>query len=225
MDRRSSSRAFTETVEVAAQPRELRIRLADLAGVSGDMRAVASLFAGVYEPFRAMKGAGARREAWVAFVAAEGLRVEDLDPQPGEDAVRALACALVRAGFGAREAAVVVGRHHTRVSEYARMAGVRRGRGISGSADAASEGDYRELVLAELMVIVDAAPLVPGDALVQMEDQLKVIPTFVQECRAGLNQGGPVSEGFDWSLRRCVRLLNDLGRDLRGLGEERGLQL
>ncbi|MFK4637152.1 hypothetical protein ABIA52_000041 [Paenarthrobacter histidinolovorans] len=219
-DSASASQADPASISVGTEGElpELRLRLRVVAAGTVDSGDVARLFGALYEPFRSMKGAEARREAWAAFVRAEGLRVEDLDLQPSDDVVRALACALACRDLPQRAVAVVVSRSQMTVCRYLRAVG------CPGPLKVAAS-DSVEAALGELMEWVDSEPLVPSDALLELAERLEPASGFLAECEAGLADGAPVDEGFDGLLRGLYRDLGALHRSLQGLGQVRGIRL
>lgn len=219
VNRHSSFWPLSIRDDVMVSPEELRIGLRNLAGGVVGASAVAGLFAALYESF-ALMPPGERRGAWASFIVAEGLRVEDLDSQPGDETVRGFACALACAGLSQRAVATVVSRSQKTVSRYLGAFGC-PGPRKSGT----SPSDFADSVLDGLMAWADTEPLVPKDALLQVAEHLEAVPRFVAECEAGLAQGAPVDRSFDRLLHGLHRELEKVTGSLQSLGQARGIRL
>lgn len=212
------------------QLRELTIQLGDLHRGSEVMEPVAGLFAVLY---RSRRWGSNGAPEWAAFVEAEGLRVEDLDPQPGREVVRAFVCALLDAGLTQRDAAVVAGVAQKTVSRYFRAAISETGPEaqsplLAGSISARgqiSDRDYANAVVAELMAGVASVPPDPESALIQAAEHLKSVPGYFSVYGSGLDQGGQVGPGVDHRLRQLHRQLQQLVDVVRVLGQDRGVRL
>lgn len=213
--------------ESSLDSRELRIRLRDLTGGAGIAPAT-GMFARVY---RSRRWGRDGAPEWAAFVADEGLRVEDLDSQPSRDVVRLFACGLVDAGMKQRDAAFVAGLSQATVCRYVSAAGqsiqvpaVEQVRELGPNVGRLSRENAR--VLAEqLLAEAAAAPPVPGSALALATVKAREVAAFVQEFASALAYGSTLGADGGTLLRPLVKTLEAQAARLRDLGQEQGLRI
>ena len=174
---------------------------------------------------------GERPGAWAAFVAAEGLRVEDLDPRPGRDVVRALACALVDAKLKQIDVETVTREDQRQISRwwgaFRRAAVTDKGLGSGNvtQADMVPRPKSPKALAAEILAEAAAAARVPESGLILAETQLEPLSTFLSEYQEGLANGGTVGPAVDVRLKRIHRVLVNAAGTVQVFAQQRGIRL
>jgi len=206
---------------------ELRDRLKQWCAGSISVTEIAEMFMALYEPFRNLKPLGTRKEAWKAYLAAERLRVEDLEPQPGAKQVRRLAGALVAAQMDQLAASLVLGVSQMSVSRYV-QASERSAPPSSScvplpprSGKTESRRETAERVVTDLVRKASEAPLVPTDALTLVVTSSAHVKEYVGEFVSGLSDGAQLTEQGEALLLQAVRELEALAGTLRRTGGQR----
>ncbi|WP_422759328.1 hypothetical protein [Paenarthrobacter sp. C1] len=213
----------------SAAAQEARRRLNDWSQGSANVAETAGLLMELYEPFRGMKPLRVRRDAWIAFITAEGLRVEDLDPRPSDEDVRVLACALVSAQMDQLAASLIVGVSQMSVSRYYQAAT----RSVSGASERAAvltpnlrdaskpatRRETAERVVSDLVQKASEAPRVPSDALTLVVTSSAHVKEYVGEFISGLSEGAQLSDQGEALLLQAVRELEALALVLRKTGQ------
>jgi predicted transcriptional regulator len=174
-----------------------------------------------------MKPLGARKDAWRAYLAAERLRVKDLEPQPGHKEVRRLAGALVAAQMDQLAVSLVLGVSQMSVSRYV-QASERSAQPSSScvplpprSGKTESRRETAERVVNDLVRKSSEAPLVPTDALTLVVTSSAHVKEYVGEFVSGLSDGAQLTEQGEALLLQAVRELEALAGTLRRTGGPR----
>lgn len=227
MNPRFSSCLPSAEAEAPTRSHELRTHLNQWCAGGSSVDEIAEKIVALYEPFRTMKPLGARKDAWKAYLAAEKLRVKDLEPQPGHKEVRRLAGALVASGMDQLAASLVLGVSQMSVSRYVQSSTRSAQHNSSPSSlpvrghRVESRRETAERVVSDLVRKASEAPLVPTDALTLVVTSSAHVKEYVGEFVSGLSDGTQLTDQGEALLLQAVRELEALTGVLRRTSGQR----